>query len=129
MTEDKLKKHVLEMMVTALALLVGDWWIDGVSFSAPWIAIVTALVLALLNTFVKPLIVFLTIPATLFSFGLFLLVINAMIILLAKEIIPNNQFRVDGFWPALWLSLIISIANALFGARVKVVRNNPEDFD
>ncbi len=129
MTEDKLKKHVLEMMVTALALLVGDWWIDGVSFSAPWIAIVTALVLALLNTFVKPLIVFLTIPATLFSFGLFLLVINALIILLAKEIIPNNQFRVDGFWPALWLSLIISIANALFGARVKVVRNNPEDFD
>lgn len=117
------------MMVTALALLVGDWWIDGVSFSAPWIAIVTALVLALLNTFVKPLIVFLTIPATLFSFGLFLLVINALIILLAKEIIPNNQFRVDGFWPALWLSLIISIANALFGARVKVVRNNPEDFD
>lgn len=129
MTEDKLKRHVLEMMVTALALLIGDWWIDGVSFSAPWIAIVTALVLALLNTFVKPLIVFLTIPATILSFGLFLLVINALIILLAKEIIPNNQFRVDGFWPALWLSLIISIANALFGARVKVVRNNPEDFD
>lgn len=127
MTEEKIKKHILEMMVTALALLVGDWWIDGVSFSAPWIAIATALVLALLNTFVKPLIIFLTIPATILSFGLFLLVINALIILLAKEIIPNNQFRVDGFWPALWLSLIISIANALFGARVRVVRNSDED--
>ncbi len=117
------------MMITALALIVGDWWLDGVSFSQPWIALVTALVLALLNTFIKPLLVVLTIPATIFTFGIFLLVINAAIILIAKEIIPNNNFRVDGFWSALWLSLIISFANSLFGSRVQVIRNNSEDLE
>jgi putative membrane protein len=125
----KMQKSILQMMITALALIVGDWWLDGVSFSQPWIALVTALVLALLNTFIKPLLVVLTIPATIFTFGIFLLVINAAIILIAKEIIPNNQFRVDGFWPALWLSLIISFANSLFGARVQVIRNNGEDLE
>ena len=117
------------MMITALALIFGDWWLDGVSFSQPWIALVTALVLALLNTFIKPLLIVLTIPATIFTFGIFLLVINAAIILIAKEIIPNNNFRVDGFWPALWLSLIISFANSLFGSKVQVIRNNGEDLE
>jgi putative membrane protein len=125
----KMQKSILQMMITALALIVGDWWLDGVSFSQPWIALVTALVLALLNTFIKPLLVVLTIPATIFTFGIFLLVINAAIILIAKEIIPNNNFRVDGFWSALWLSLIISFANSLFGARVQVIRNNGEDLE
>jgi len=125
----KMQKSILQMMITALALIVGDWWLDGVSFSQPWIALVTALVLALLNTFIKPLLVVLTIPATIFTFGIFLLVINAAIILIAKEIIPNNNFKVDGFWPALWLSLIISFANSLFGSRVQVIRNNSEDLE
>lgn len=125
----KMQKSILQMMITALALIVGDWWLDGVSFSQPWIALVTALVLALLNTFIKPLLVVLTIPATIFTFGIFLLVINAAIILIAKEIIPNNNFKVDGFWPALWLSLIISFANSLFGSRVQVIRNNNEDLE
>lgn len=115
------------MMVTALALIVGDWWLDGVSFSAPWIAILTAIILALLNVFLKPLLILLTIPATILTFGIFLLVINAVIILIAKEIIPNNHFVVSGFWPAFWLALIISIANSLFGARVKVVRQDDLD--
>jgi putative membrane protein len=123
----KLQSSVFQMMVTALALIVGDWWIDGVSFSAPWIAILTAIILALLNAFLKPLLILLTIPATILTFGIFLLVINAVIILIAKEIIPNNHFVVNGFWPAFWLALIISIANSLFGARVKVVRKDDLD--
>ncbi|MEZ4799564.1 MAG: phage holin family protein [Flavobacteriales bacterium] len=127
--DPKFKTSILQMMITALALIVGDWWLDGVWFSAPWIALVAALILALLNAFVKPLLVFLTIPATIITFGLFLLVINAVIILIAKEIIPNNHFRVDGFWSAFWLSLIISIANSLFGGNVRVVRNNQQDLE
>lgn len=119
----------MQMMITALALLFGDWWLDGVYFSAPWIALVAALILALLNAFIKPLLVILTIPATIVTFGLFLLVINAVIILLAKEIIPNNHFVVNGFWPAFWLSLFISLANSLFGGNVKVVKHNGNDLE
>jgi putative membrane protein len=124
---EKTHRAILQMMVTALALIIGDWWIDGVSFSAPWIALVTAVILALLNVFVKPILVLLTIPATILTFGIFLLVINACIILIASELIPNDHFMVRGFWPAFWLSLIISIANSLFGARVKVIRPGQED--
>jgi putative membrane protein len=125
---EKMHRPILQMMVTALALIIGDWWIDGVSFSAPWIALVTAVILAFLNVFLKPILVLLTIPATILTFGIFLLVINACIILIASELIPNNHFMVNGFWPAFWLSLIISIANSLFGARVKVIKQgNDED--
>jgi putative membrane protein len=72
-------------------------------------------------------LVLLTIPATILTFGIFLLVINACIILIASELIPNDHFMVNGFWPAFWLSLIISIANSLIGARVKVIRPGQGD--
>lgn len=96
---------------------------DGVDFKERWWAIITALVLALLNAFVKPILVLLTIPATIFTLGLFLLVINAAMILIAREIVPG--FYVDGFWSAFWLSLLISIINSLFGGRMQVQRGAP----
>lgn len=115
------------MMVTALALIVGDWWIDGVYFSAPWIALVTAVIIAFLNVFLKPLLILLTIPATILTFGIFILVINACIILIASELIPSEYFVVTGFWPAFWLALIISIANSIVNARVTVIRNERQE--
>jgi putative membrane protein len=66
-----------------------------------------AVVLGLLNIFVKPLLIILTLPITIFTFGLFLFVINALIILLAAKFV--NGFRVDGFWWALLFSLLLSI--------------------
>ncbi|MFZ4785890.1 MAG: phage holin family protein [Flavobacteriales bacterium] len=125
----KIQQSLLQMMITALALIIGDWWLDGISFSAPWIAIVTALILALLNAFLKPLLVLLTIPATILTFGIFLLVINAVIIMIAGELIPNNHFHVDGFWPAFWLSLIISLATSMFGGNVKVIRHKNDEIE
>ncbi len=113
------------MLVTTLALLVGAHLMERVSFDKPWVAVVAAIVLALLNLFLRPLLVVLTIPATLFTFGLFLLVINACIILLAREIVPG--FHVADFWSALWLSLLVSIINGLF-FNVKVTRYG-NDFD
>jgi putative membrane protein len=67
----------------------------------------------LLNRFIKPLLIVLTIPATLFSFGLFLLVINALILLMASELVP--AFQVNGFWAAFWLSIFLSIVQIFFG--------------
>lgn len=107
-----------QMMVTALGLIIGDYMMDGVRFDQNWKALVTALVLAVLNAFLKPLLVLLTIPATLFTFGLFLLVINAVILLIAKELVPG--FYLAGFWSAFWLSLLISFVSTLSGSRVQV---------
>ena len=80
-----------------------------------------AVVLAFLNAVVKPILTVLTIPITIFSLGLFLLVINAGIILMAQKLV--NGFRVDGFLTALIFSVILSlstgIVNAVFGLNEK----------
>ena len=69
-------------------------------------------VLALFNVTIKPLLVIITIPITVFTLGLFLLVINALIILLASAIIPG--FYVEGFWWALGFSLVLYLINTIF---------------
>jgi putative membrane protein len=118
---------ILQIMVSSIALLVADYLMDSVRFEKSWVAIVTAIVLALLNAFVKPLLVMLTLPATILTLGLFLLVINAAMILLAREIVPG--FSVDGFWYALLLSLFLSLVNGLFNGRVVVKRHRSNDFE
>ena len=75
-------------------------------------ALLVALVLSIANIFVKPILIILTIPLTIFTLGLFLLVINALIILLVDYLVPG--FSVDGFWWALGFSLILSIFNSFF---------------
>lgn len=114
-------------MVAAFALIVGDYLLDGVRFEQTWIALVTAVVIALLNTYLKPLLILMTIPVTILTFGVFLLVINAVILLIAREIVPG--FFISGFWTALVLALLISLMNSLLGGNVKVMTNrggNPE---
>lgn len=118
---------ILQIMVSSIALLVADYLMDSVRFEKSWVAIVTAIVLALLNTFVKPLLVLLTLPATILTLGLFMLVINAAMILLAREIVPG--FSVDGFWYALLLSLFLSLVNGLFNGRVVIKRHRSGDFE
>ncbi len=73
-------KFIGKILVTALAAIIASNLIPGVSIKSGITAIVLALVLALLNTFLKPLLVILTIPITVFTFGLFLLIINTLII-------------------------------------------------
>ncbi|MFN4885734.1 MAG: phage holin family protein [Bacteroidota bacterium] len=115
-------KASFQIMLTSLALLVGDYMMQRVSIDSNVTLIVAAVVIALLNLFVKPLLVLLTIPATLFTFGLFLLVINAAVLLMASELVEG--FKIETFWSALGLSLIISLINALLGGdgKVKVQR-------
>ena len=76
-----------------------------------WVAIIFAIVLAILNAIVKPILILLTLPITILTFGLFLFVINAGIILLTTEFVKG--FRVDGFWWALLFSLLLSIITSV----------------
>lgn len=123
--EERLKKTLLQMMVTALALLIGDYLMDSVRFQEPWVAIITAVILGILNTFLRPLLILLTIPVTLFTLGLFLLFINAIMLVLTDHLVDG--FQIDSFWSAFLLSIFLSLVNALFGAKVKVVRQRSDD--
>jgi putative membrane protein len=83
--------------------------LPGVHVLSFWTALVVALVLGVLNILIKPLLIILTLPVTIITFGLFLLVINALIVLLTSHIVPG--FRVDSFWWAFLFSILVSLIN------------------
>lgn len=89
------------------AIMLVCYMLPGVDLDNPVYALILAFVFAILNTFLKPLLILLTLPITILTFGLFLLVINALIVLLADAMF--SWFRVDGFWWALLFSLITSL--------------------
>ena len=103
---------ILKVLVTALAVFVADYFLDGVHINDDVkTVIIVALVLALLNTFIKPILILLTIPVTIATLGLFLLVINALMVLWADRLIGG--FEVEGWWAALLFSLIVSFVSAI----------------
>lgn len=108
---------IAQIIVAGLAVIITAFILPGISVSGFFTGIVIAALLALLNLTVKPVLIFLTIPITLLTMGLFLLVINALMVLLAAEIVSG--FIVDGFWWALLFSLILSLINSLLGVSIK----------
>lgn len=104
-------KFVGKILVTALAALIASFFLPGVSIKDGTTAVILAVVLALLNAFIKPILIILTIPITILTLGLFLLVINMLIIRWSAEIVPG--FSVNGWWSALWFSLLLSLVTYL----------------
>ncbi len=102
---------IMRIIVTSIIAFGLSYILNGVHIDSFWAAIIFAIVLAILNAIVKPIIILLTLPLTLFTFGLFLFVINAAIILLTAEFVKG--FRVDGFWWALLFSLLLSIITSV----------------
>lgn len=104
-------KLIFQLLLTAIVVLVLAEVLPGVDVDTFTTSIIVAVVLALLNVLVKPILVLFTLPATILTFGLFLLVINAVIILLVDYLISG--FSVDGFWWALLFSLLLTIAQSV----------------
>ena len=104
-------KYLIKILITSFAVVITSYLLTGIHIPNFTTAIVIAIVLTLLNIFLKPALILLTIPATIFSFGLFLLVINAVIILVASSLVP--EFKVESFWWALAFSIILSIVSFL----------------
>jgi putative membrane protein len=100
-------KLIFRILLTALAVVIIAQFLPGVQIANFTNAIIVAIVLGLLRVTVKPLLIILTLPATILSLGLFLLVINAVIILLADYFVSG--FAVKGFWVALLFSLLLSL--------------------
>jgi putative membrane protein len=103
---------LIRFLLSGLAVLLTAYLLPGVDVEHYGYALLVALGLSVANMIVKPILIVFTIPITIFTLGLFLLVINAVIILLVDYFIPG--FNVDGFWWALAFSLILSVVNSLF---------------
>lgn len=108
---------IIKVLVSGVAVLLGAYLLPGVAVSSIGTALVVALVLAVLNALVKPLLIILTIPITILTLGLFLLVINAAIILMADGLIGG--FVVDGFMWALLFSLLLSVLSWVAESLIK----------
>ena len=102
---------IIKIVVTAILVMLIAAFIPGIHVAGFTTALIVAVVLGLLNVFIKPILVVLTLPATIFTLGLFLLVINAVIILLCANIVGG--FRVDSFWIALLFSVILSVLQSI----------------
>lgn len=103
---------LVKILVSALAVFLGAWLLPGVAVENVGTALIVAVVLAVLNALLKPLLIILTIPVTIITLGLFLLVINALIILFADALVGG--FVVEGFWWALLFSLLLSFLSSIF---------------
>ncbi len=115
---------ITKLLISTIAVMITAYFLDGVTIgdnqfyrngppelSKFITALLVAVVLAFLNTIVKPILTILSLPITFFTLGLFLLVINALIILFADKLVVG--FKVDGFWTALWFSIVLFIVNSI----------------
>ena len=107
----------LKVLVSSFAVLISSYILPGVHVKDFITALVVAFVLGLLNILLKPILVVLTIPITILTLGLFLLVINAFIILLVSKLVGG--FMVDGFWWAVLFSIILTVVTWLLEIPVK----------
>jgi len=104
---------LISWLISAVAIVITAYLLPGVRLSGFFAALVTALVLGLINTFIKPLLLLLTLPLNILTLGLLTFVINALLIMLTSSVVPG--FVVTGFGWALLFSLILSLINYALG--------------
>jgi len=100
---------LINWLLAALAIMATAYLLPGVSLSGFVPALVTALVLGLVNAFIKPVLLLLTLPINILTLGLFTLVINALLIMLVSKLVSG--FQVQGFWWALVFSVVLTVVN------------------
>ncbi len=100
---------LIRAVVVAIGLWLASKVVSGIAFNSTETLIAAALLLGIVNAFVRPIIILLTLPITLLTLGLFLLVINALMIMLVAWFLPG--FLVAGFWSAVFASIIVSLTS------------------
>ncbi len=104
-------KIIFRLLITTILVLIISKYMDGVAVEKIKSSIIVAVILGVLNAIVKPILIFLTFPITVVTLGLFLLVINAIIIMICDHFVTG--FKVDGFLIALFFSIILSISQSI----------------
>ncbi len=108
---------LVRLLLSGVAVMLTAYLLPGAHVQDYWAALLVAVLISISNVIVKPILIIFTIPITILTLGLFLLVINAVIILMVDYFVDG--FYVDGFWWALAFSLILSVFNSLFGDLTK----------
>jgi putative membrane protein len=122
-----MKNWFVRVLVSSLAVFITAYLLPHVFVANAATAIMIAILLSFLNTFLKPILIILTLPVTILSLGLFLLVINAGIILMADYLLV--EFKVDGFIWALVFSLILSLVNSFLEQLLGTNKKQEDDRD
>lgn len=102
---------ILRLLVTALVAFALAQLLNGIHVDTYWTALVFAIVLAILNVLVKPILIILTLPLTIVTLGLFLFVVNALVVLLASRFVDG--FKIDNFWWGLLFALLLSLVTSI----------------
>jgi putative membrane protein len=108
--------------IAALGLWLATEWVSGIRIDTPGTLVLAAVLLGIVNAVVRPIAILLTLPFTVLTIGLFLLVVNAAMLGLVALLLPG--FHIAGFWAAFLAALIVSVTSAigsmLFGSKAKV---------
>lgn len=105
---------VLTLLMNSLALLIADALIPGFRIEGVFSALLAALVLGLINTFIRPVLILFTLPITILTLGFFIIIINAFAFIIASWIVPG--FTVYSFWGAFWGAIITSLVGWLLNS-------------
>jgi putative membrane protein len=116
----RLWNMAVRWLVLALAVWAAAHVVSGVHYDDAQSLMAAALVLGLLNSLLKPVLVLISMPFVVLTFGLFLLLINAFLLMLSAKLVKG--FHVEGFWPAMGASLIISLMTVLLGSQSRTPR-------
>ncbi|ACF12890.1 membrane protein of unknown function [Chloroherpeton thalassium ATCC 35110] len=100
-------KLILSWIINAVAVYATASFLDGIYVKSFWAALIVALILGLVNTIIKPILVFLSMPFIVLTLGLFLILINAFMLYIASQVVAG--FALAGFWPAVIGSIFISV--------------------
>lgn len=104
---------ILHLLFSVVAIFIAAKLIPGITLDNWESILLLAIVLGIINVFFKPIIHLLTLPINIVTLGIFSLIVNALLIMLAGMIVPG--FHVNGFWAAFFFSIVVSLVTALFG--------------
>ena len=107
---------LLRILITALVAFGLAHFLKGIHVDTFWTALIFALILAVLNVLVKPILILLTLPLTIMTLGLFLFVINALVVLLASRFVDG--FSINNFWWGLLFALLISLITSVVFSQI-----------
>jgi putative membrane protein len=115
-------RFILRAAIAALGLWLATEWVDGIYIDVPTTLVIAAVLLGVVNAFVRPLVILLTLPFTVVTLGLFLLVVNAAMLGLVAALLPGME--IVGFWDAVWGAFIVSlvswIGSLVFGPKGRI---------
>lgn len=102
-------KTIIHWLVYAAAIAITAYLLPGVIVAGPTTVIVLAVVLSIINAFVRPILILLTLPLSIVTLGIFALFLNAFLILLAGRLVPG--FEIYSFWSAFWFGIVLSLVH------------------